>query len=173
MLCVCKDGTPNRLLFIFWGFSHFILKLLILFSLFSICAVLPPVLVPRHTEIPAEFPPLDDYSHSIPENTNFPAGIEPQSNYIPGMVSLHLASRGRRVALHSQSCLHVLSWMSGKSLFRSLLWSKGMGKCTKADDSCKCRAIPVLFIVLFSSNSPLPFSSAYSVHCGIYSWMFP
>uniref|UniRef100_A0A8D1JNU2 Mothers against decapentaplegic homolog n=1 Tax=Sus scrofa TaxID=9823 RepID=A0A8D1JNU2_PIG len=43
-------------------------------------AVLPPVLVPRHTEIPAEFPPLDDYSHSIPENTNFPAGIEPQSN---------------------------------------------------------------------------------------------
>lgn len=45
--------------------------------------VLPPVLVPRHTEIPAEFPPLDDYSHSIPENTNFPAGIEPQSN-IPG-----------------------------------------------------------------------------------------
>jgi hypothetical protein len=52
----------------------------------SLClpwTVLPPVLVPRHTEIPAEFPPLDDYSHSIPENTNFPAGIEPQSN-IPG-----------------------------------------------------------------------------------------
>ena len=42
------------------------------------------MLVPRHTEIPTEFPPLDDYSHSIPENTNFPAGIEPQSNYIPG-----------------------------------------------------------------------------------------
>lgn len=47
-------------------------------------SVLPPVLVPRHTEIPSEFPPLDDYSHSIPENTIFPAGIEPQSNYIPG-----------------------------------------------------------------------------------------
>lgn len=46
--------------------------------------VLPPVLVPRHTDIPAEFPPLDDYSPSIPENTNFPAGIEPQNNYIPG-----------------------------------------------------------------------------------------
>ncbi|XP_067874270.1 mothers against decapentaplegic homolog 3b isoform X2 [Heterodontus francisci] len=45
--------------------------------------VLPPVLVPRHTEVPSEFPPLDDYTHSIPENTNFPAGIEPQSNYIP------------------------------------------------------------------------------------------
>ena len=51
-------------------------------------AVLPPVLVPRHTEIPSEFPPLDDYSHSIPENTNFPAGIEPQSNYIPGTIML-------------------------------------------------------------------------------------
>ncbi|KAF4794061.1 Mothers against decapentaplegic 2 [Turdus rufiventris] len=45
--------------------------------------VLPPVLVPRHTEILTELPPLDDYTHSIPENTNFPAGLEPQSNYIP------------------------------------------------------------------------------------------
>lgn len=48
--------------------------------------VLPPVLVPRHTEILTELPPLDDYTHSIPENTNFPAGIEPQSNYIPGIL---------------------------------------------------------------------------------------
>uniref|UniRef100_A0A8C6E277 MH1 domain-containing protein n=1 Tax=Moschus moschiferus TaxID=68415 RepID=A0A8C6E277_MOSMO len=45
--------------------------------------VLPPVLVHRHTEILTELPPLDDYTHSIPENSNFPAGIEPQSNYIP------------------------------------------------------------------------------------------
>ncbi|XP_074862661.1 mothers against decapentaplegic homolog 3 isoform X3 [Carettochelys insculpta] len=45
--------------------------------------VLPPVLVPRHTEMPSDFPIIEDYSHSIPENTNFPAGIEPQSNYIP------------------------------------------------------------------------------------------
>ncbi|KAM3873758.1 mothers against decapentaplegic homolog 2 isoform 7-T7 [Diretmus argenteus] len=45
--------------------------------------VLPPVLVPRHTEILTELPPLDDYTHSIPENTNFPAGIEPPNNYIP------------------------------------------------------------------------------------------
>lgn len=52
--------------------------------LVCVYTVLPPVLVPRHTDIPSEFPPLDDYSHSIPENTNFPAGIEPQSNYIPG-----------------------------------------------------------------------------------------
>lgn len=46
--------------------------------------VLPPVLVPRHSEILPELPPLDDYTHSIPENTNFPAGIEPPNNYIPG-----------------------------------------------------------------------------------------
>ncbi|KAK7933605.1 hypothetical protein WMY93_004501 [Mugilogobius chulae] len=45
--------------------------------------VLPAVLVPRHSEILTELPPLDDYTHSIPENTNFPAGIEPPSNYIP------------------------------------------------------------------------------------------
>ncbi|KAK0134773.1 Mothers against decapentaplegic 2 [Merluccius polli] len=45
--------------------------------------VLPPVLVPRHSEILTELPPLDDYTHSIPENTNFPAGIEPPNNYIP------------------------------------------------------------------------------------------
>ncbi|KAG8131274.1 putative Mothers against decapentaplegic-like protein, partial [Naja naja] len=51
--------------------------------MFSLFPVLPPVLVPRHTEILTELPPLDDYTHSIPENTNFPAGIEPQSNYIP------------------------------------------------------------------------------------------
>lgn len=55
------------------------------FGMFSLFPVLPPVLVPRHTEILTELPPLDDYTHSIPENTNFPAGIEPQSNYIPGI----------------------------------------------------------------------------------------
>uniref|UniRef100_A0A8C6WHC1 Mothers against decapentaplegic homolog n=1 Tax=Neogobius melanostomus TaxID=47308 RepID=A0A8C6WHC1_9GOBI len=45
--------------------------------------VLPPVLVPRHTEILTELPPLDDFTNSIPENTNFPAGIDPPNNYIP------------------------------------------------------------------------------------------
>ena len=50
----------------------------------SLSPVLPPVLVPRHSEILTELPPLDDYTHSIPENTNFPAGIEPPNNYIPG-----------------------------------------------------------------------------------------
>lgn len=47
--------------------------------------VLPPVLVPRHTEILTALPPLDDYTLSIPENTNFPAGIDPPNNYIPGL----------------------------------------------------------------------------------------
>ncbi|XP_026086354.1 mothers against decapentaplegic homolog 3-like isoform X2 [Carassius auratus] len=42
--------------------------------------VLPPVLVPRHADISTDFLPLDDF---IPENTIFPAGIEPPSNYIP------------------------------------------------------------------------------------------
>lgn len=64
--------------------------------------VLPPVLVPRHTDIPTEFPPLDDYSHSIPENTNFPAGIEPQSNYIPGETNYAFNSE-RRIWSFSQS----------------------------------------------------------------------
>ncbi|CAM1293399.1 SMAD2 (predicted) [Pycnogonum litorale] len=40
---------------------------------------LPPILVPRQSgDIPAEFPPLDDYSNSVPENTNFPIGLENQ-----------------------------------------------------------------------------------------------
>lgn len=62
--------------------------------------VLPPVLVPRHTDIPAEFPPLDDYSPSIPENTNFPAGIEPQINYTPG------EGRGTVPLIHSIKAVH-------------------------------------------------------------------
>lgn len=113
--------------------------------------MLPPVLVPRHTEIPAEFPPLDDYSHSIPENTNFPAGIEPQSNYIPGMVSLHLVSRGRRVTLHS---LRVLNeWQ----VFISVIAMKQRnGKRTKAGDSCKCRTVAVLFKFCFLQTYLFP-----------------
>ncbi|PVD36210.1 hypothetical protein C0Q70_03185 [Pomacea canaliculata] len=37
--------------------------------------VLPPVLVPRHTEIPDKIPQLDDYSNTVPENTDFPASL--------------------------------------------------------------------------------------------------
>lgn len=42
---------------------------------------LPPILVPRNPpgDIPQEFPPLDDYTHSVPENTNFPVGLENQT----------------------------------------------------------------------------------------------
>ena len=48
-------------------------------------AVLPPVLVPRQTgEIPGEFPPLDDYSNTVPQNTDFPAGLTEQTFSVPG-----------------------------------------------------------------------------------------
>lgn len=57
----------------------------IYFCLLLLHLVLPPVLVPRHTEILTELPPLDDLMNSIPENTNFPAGIDPPNNYIPGL----------------------------------------------------------------------------------------
>lgn len=74
-------------------------------------AVLPPVLVPRHTDIPSEFPPLEDYSHSIPENTNFPAGIEPQGNYIPGEWVRQAGRQGPSVSqCHSFSSLRVFGW---------------------------------------------------------------
>uniref|UniRef100_A0A3B3CLT2 Mothers against decapentaplegic homolog n=1 Tax=Oryzias melastigma TaxID=30732 RepID=A0A3B3CLT2_ORYME len=45
--------------------------------------ILPPILVPRHTDISTDFPQLDDYSPSIPENTNISANTEPLNNYIP------------------------------------------------------------------------------------------
>lgn len=57
-------------------------------------AVLPPVLVPRHSDVLPELPLLDDYTHSIPENTNFPAGIEPPNNYIPGEVTCTPGGQG-------------------------------------------------------------------------------
>lgn len=69
----------------------------------SLSLVLPPVLVPRHTDIPAEFPPLDDYSPSIPENTNFPAGIEPHSNYIPGEKNYIISVHWTQKSLNSSS----------------------------------------------------------------------
>lgn len=47
--------------------------------------MLPPVLVPRATgEIPSEFPPLDDYSNTVPANTDFPAGLGEQPFNMPG-----------------------------------------------------------------------------------------
>ncbi|GBM72433.1 Mothers against decapentaplegic 3 [Araneus ventricosus] len=39
--------------------------------------VLPTVYVPRTTgEVPSQLPPLDDYINSVPENTEFPLGLE-------------------------------------------------------------------------------------------------
>lgn len=97
--------------------------------------VLPPVLVPRHTEIPSEFPVLDDYSHSIPENTNFPAGIEPQSNYIPG-------TRMLPDMTHTESVLTL--W-----LHDILLWSDyprnpsvPQSLCCQSTALCSCWTIP-------------------------------
>jgi len=41
---------------------------------------LPPILVPRQSgDLPTDLPILDDYSNSVPENTDFPAGLENQS----------------------------------------------------------------------------------------------
>lgn len=45
--------------------------------------VLPPVLVPRQTDIPQEFPPLEDFTNTVPENTDYPAGLGDQPFNIP------------------------------------------------------------------------------------------
>lgn len=78
------------------------------------------MLVPRHTEIPSEFPVLDDYSHSIPENTNFPAGIEPQSNYIPGTSMLPNTTYIKMWLSTGSHC----SLVSVKSLYHSKFYVK-------------------------------------------------
>ncbi|XP_038076479.1 mothers against decapentaplegic homolog 3-like isoform X1 [Patiria miniata] len=44
--------------------------------------VLPPVLVPRQTDVPTELPALDDLSSTVPDNANYPVGMEPQ-NLLP------------------------------------------------------------------------------------------
>nr|XP_022306396.1 mothers against decapentaplegic homolog 3-like isoform X3 [Crassostrea virginica]XP_022306537.1 mothers against decapentaplegic homolog 3-like isoform X3 [Crassostrea virginica] len=36
--------------------------------------VLPPVLVPRHTEVPDKMPQIENYAMTVPENTEFPTG---------------------------------------------------------------------------------------------------
>ena len=47
--------------------------------------VLPAVLVPRQNgEPPAEIQ-LEDYSTTVPENTDFPAGMPEQQLNIPGL----------------------------------------------------------------------------------------
>ena len=47
--------------------------------------VLPPVLVPRNPDaVPAELPILDEYSNTVPANTDFPAGLSVSELSIPG-----------------------------------------------------------------------------------------
>ncbi|WAR29691.1 SMAD2-like protein, partial [Mya arenaria] len=36
---------------------------------------LPPVMVPRSTEIPNKLPELENYATTVPENTDFPTGL--------------------------------------------------------------------------------------------------
>lgn len=46
---------------------------------------LPPILVPRQCgDIPSDLPSLDDYSNSVPENTDFPIGLENQTFPLTG-----------------------------------------------------------------------------------------
>ncbi|XP_064645987.1 mothers against decapentaplegic homolog 3-like isoform X2 [Lineus longissimus] len=46
--------------------------------------VLPPVLVPRQTgEPPTEYPPLDDFSNTVPDNIDYPCGFQDQPLSIP------------------------------------------------------------------------------------------
>ena len=46
---------------------------------------LPPILVPRHSgDLPSDLPILDDYSNSVPENTDFPTGLENQTFPLTG-----------------------------------------------------------------------------------------
>lgn len=42
--------------------------------------VLPPVLVPRHTEVPDKLPQLEDYAMTVPGNTDFPTGSNEMFN---------------------------------------------------------------------------------------------
>lgn len=46
-------------------------------------AALPPVMVPRQTEIPSKLPELENYALTVPENTDFPKGLS-ENISIPG-----------------------------------------------------------------------------------------
>ncbi|KAK3597909.1 hypothetical protein CHS0354_042246 [Potamilus streckersoni] len=48
-------------------------------------SVLPPVLVPRHTDIPDKLPQLENYATTVPENTEFPTSINDNFS-LPGVV---------------------------------------------------------------------------------------
>ncbi len=50
---------------------------------------MPPVMVPRSNDIPENFPVLDDYTNTVPENTEFPAGISDPPFSLPGTAHTH------------------------------------------------------------------------------------
>lgn len=49
--------------------------------MFVCILALPPVMVPRSTEIPNKLPELENYATTVPENTEFPMGL---GEHIPG-----------------------------------------------------------------------------------------
>ena len=49
----------------------------------SSISALPPVMVPRSTEIPSKLPELENYATTVPENTDFPLGLS-ENISIPG-----------------------------------------------------------------------------------------
>lgn len=56
-------------------------------SFFFLILVLPPVLVPRHTEVPDKMPQIENYAMTVPENTEFPTGSSEIFN-LPGTTIL-------------------------------------------------------------------------------------
>lgn len=109
------------------------------------------MLVPRHTEIPAEFPPLDDYSHSIPENTNFPAGIEPQSN-IPGG-----CWQCRRPGdIRPTAALGPLGLRVTPSVHTALAPDSEPHPCWERTRGLGCRLLTMLFLAARSGGVTLP-----------------
>ena len=52
--------------------------------LINLILVLPPVLVPRHTEVPDKMPQIENYAMTVPENTEFPTGNNEIFN-LPGI----------------------------------------------------------------------------------------
>jgi len=67
--------------------------------------VLPPVLVPRQTDIPQELPVLEDYANTVPDNTDFPAGMGDQFNLPDTPPPGYLSEDGDTTDNQGMSCL--------------------------------------------------------------------
>ncbi|GFX35643.1 mothers against decapentaplegic homolog 2 [Trichonephila clavipes] len=65
--------------------------------------VLPPIYVPRNTgEVPSQLPPLDDYINSVPENTEFPLGLENRNFPLSGSPEKKKSKRLRSTEVKQQ-----------------------------------------------------------------------